>query len=305
MITYFYSEEKGIVADGCENGKEIFVDSAICLGGFDGVHLGHKALFSEAKKYGTWGVLLFDRNIKGDENLTTSEEKIDLIEKCKSDYIIIAEFSDKFSKKSPEEFVSFLENTLKVSHIVCGYDYRFGYNASGNSETLTTLCRSSKVSVIDAVKINDTPIKSTLIRELIKKGEIEKANELLGHSYMITGVVEKGFGNGKKMGLPTANVAYCVNKLLPSDGVYYGVINGMDAVINVGKNPTFDAKKRTVEVHIPDFSKDIYGENISVQFVEKIRDDKKFDSIDDLILQINKDIGYVKGRANNGKKNIN
>jgi len=118
MEIYFYSEEKGINA-----GYElVFSNSAICLGGFDGIHKGHKALFSEAVKFGKWGVLLFDRNIKGNENLTTEEEKIAIIEKCGADFVVIAEFSDKFSKRTPEEFAQLLENTLKVSNIVCGYD---------------------------------------------------------------------------------------------------------------------------------------------------------------------------------------
>ena len=296
MDIYFFCEEKGIVAAKGGIGKEIYIGSAICLGEFDGVHLGHKALFSEARKSGKWGVLLFDRNIKGDENLTTLEEKIALIEKCKADYIIIAEFSDKFSKNSPQEFVDLLENTLKVSHIICGYDYRFGYKASGNSEMLKTLCKRSKVSEVDAVKINDNPIKSTLIRGFVKSGEIEKANDFLGHPYMITGTVEKGFGNGRKMGIPTANISFSDSKILPGDGVYYGKVNGMNAVINIGKNPTFNAEMRTVEVHIPGFSGDLYGEKITTEFFEKIRNDIKFDSIDDLILQINNDIEYVKGK---------
>ena len=103
-----------------------FLDTAICLGGFDGIHKGHKELFDTAKSYGKWGVLLFDRNIKGNENLTTQREKMKLIKEYGADFVVIAEFSEKFSKRTPEEFVFFLENILKVSHIVCGYDYRFG-----------------------------------------------------------------------------------------------------------------------------------------------------------------------------------
>ncbi len=294
MKIYFYSEEKGISAEfGAE---EKHSDTVICLGGFDGIHKGHKALFSEAQKYQKWGVLLFDRNIKGNENLTSQEEKISLIEECGADFVVIAEFSDKFSKRTPEEFADFLENTLKVSHIICGYDYRFGYKASGDAKSLKMLCKKADVTILDAVKIGDTPIKSTLIRDFIKNGEIKKANEFFGHSYVITGTVEKGLGNGRKMGFPTANIAYPDNKLLPNDGVYYGKVKGMDAVINIGKNPTFDAEKRTVEVHIPEFSGDLYGQKLTVEFLEKIRNDIKFDSIDDLILQINNDIEYVKGK---------
>lgn len=296
MKTYFYTDEKGISTLNGDLLDELYAGSAICLGEFDGVHKGHRSLFSEAEKHGSWGVLLFDRSIKCDETLTTLEEKISLIERYNADFVVIAEFSDSFSKKTPEEFTDILENKLKVSHIICGYDYRFGHKASGNAELLKTLCKKASVSVVDPVKIESAPIKSTLIRELLKSGDIEKVNSLLGHPYIITGIVEKGFGNGRKMKLPTANVYYPENKLLPADGVYYGKIKGMDAVVNVGKNPTFDAKKRTVEAHIPDFSGDLYGENVTVEFYEKIRDDIKFDSIEGLILQINKDIEYVKGK---------
>lgn len=304
MEIYFYSEENGIIE---ENGgkEEKYLGAAICLGGFDGIHKGHKSLFSEAEKCGKWGVLFFDRNIKGNENLTSQQEKISIIESYGADFVVVVEFSERFSKRSPEEFVDFLENTLKVSNIICGYDYRFGHKASGDANTLKNLCKNAKVTVIEAVKSDEQPIKSTEIRELIKKGDIEKANMLLGHPFMISGRVEKGFGNGRKMGIPTANISYSDNKILPSDGVYYGTVNDMDAVINIGKNPTFNAKKRTVEVHIPEFAGDLYEKRIIVTLLGKIRNDIKFDSIEDLILQINKDIEYVKGRVKHGKKNTN
>ncbi|MBQ7986503.1 MAG: bifunctional riboflavin kinase/FAD synthetase [Clostridia bacterium] len=300
MRIYSYSEEKGISAV-CGDDKEIFVGTSICLGGFDGIHKGHKALFDVAKSRGKWGVLLFDRNIKGNENLTTQTEKIKLIENCGADYVIIAEYSEKFSKRTPVEFVQVLENILKVSHIVCGYDYRFGYMAKGDAKALKELCEKADVTVLEPVMQNDAPIKSTDIRTFIKKGDISLANELLGYNYTVSGKVEKGLGNGRKMGFPTANIAYSEEKLLPADGVYYGKMLGRDAVINIGKNPTFEAEKRTVEVHIPDFSGDLYGENVEVEILEKIRDDIKFDSIDNLIVQINKDIDYVKGRKGNGQ----
>lgn len=324
MKIYFFCEENGkknsgnpvclgnandylhLLADGCsavyggEADEKILLDTAICLGGFDGIHRGHRALFDVAKSYGKWGVLLFDRNIKGNENLTVQSEKIKLIDEYGADYVVIAEFSEKFSKRTPVEFVQVLENILKVSHIVCGYDYRFGYMAEGDAVTLKELCKKAEVTVLEPVLESGKPIKSTDIRSLIKNGDIIGANKLLGYNYQVSGMVEKGFGNGRKMGFPTANIAYGEEKLLPQDGVYYGKMFGMPAVINVGKNPTFNAEKRTVEVHIPDFSKGIYEEFVTVEFVEKIRDDIKFDSIENLIMQINKDIDYVKGRFANG-----
>lgn len=275
---------------------DVIKNSAICLGGFDGIHLGHKKLFDTAKGYGVWGVLLFDRSIKGNENLTTQTEKIKKIEKLGADYVIIAEFSHKFSTKTPDEFVSFLEDVLCVKYVVCGYDYRFGYMAKGDCEALKTLCKKVDITVLNPVTKKSMPIKSTTIRNLLKLGDVASANALLGYNYSLLGNVEKGLGNGKKIGFPTANISFEKEKLLPKDGVYYGRVLGKDAVINVGKNPTFDAKKRTVEVHIIDFSEDIYGINIEAEFIERIRDDIRFDNINDLIFRINKDIEYVKER---------
>lgn len=295
MEIYSYSEEKGISII-CGDDNASYVGTSVCLGGFDGIHRGHKALFDVAKAYGKWGVLLFDRNIKGNENLTTQTEKIKLIKEYGASYVVVAEFSEKFSKRSPEEFVQVLEDILKVSHIVCGYDYRFGYGAKGDSDLLKALCKKAEVTVLEPVMKNAKPIKSTDIRDFIKNGALDLANELLGYSYKISGKVEKGFGNGRKMGFPTANISYKEEKLLPADGVYYGRMLELPVVINIGKNPTFSAKKRTVEVHIPDFSGDLYGEYVEVEFLEKIRDDIKFDSIEKLIIQINKDIDYVKGK---------
>ena len=127
---------------GTEEGD--FSGSAICLGNFDGVHIGHRALFEAAKKHKKWGVLLFDRNTKGSTLLTTQSEKIKIISELGADFTVIAEFSEKFSHKSPEEFVEFLKNILKVNVAVAGYDYRFGHMASGGKNELLSLCEKQK-----------------------------------------------------------------------------------------------------------------------------------------------------------------
>ncbi len=272
--------------------------TAICLGDFDGVHIGHRALFETAKKHGKWGALIFDRNIKGGYLLTTLAEKLRRLEAAGADYVVIATFCEKFSKRTPEEFAKFLKNTLRVSAVVAGYDYRFGRKAAGDTDELLRLCGELGIGaeIIEPVTIDDEPVKSTKIRELIKCGDIKTANSLLGYNYSVSGKVIKGLQNGRKMGFPTANVDYDYEKLLPLDGVYYGKVMEIDAVINVGKNPTFDAERRTVEAHIIDYNGDLYGEGITVEFIEKIRDDIKFEKIDELIKQIESDIDYVKGR---------
>ena len=289
MKVYTYSENKKIGS---------FFGTTLCLGYFDGVHIAHRKLFEKAKEYGKWGVLLFDRNVKKMPLLTAMPEKIRLIEKAGADYVIIAEFSESFMNKSPEEFVKFLAKTLNISRAVAGYDYRFGKNASGDAETLLKLAKDAGLSVeiVDALCENGEPVKSTKIRDYVEKGDITSANILLGYEYMISGKVEKGLGNGHKLGFPTANVAYDSEKLLPPDGVYAGSACQKPAVINIGKNPTFSAKKRTLEVHIPGFDGDLYDKVIEISFSEKIRDDIKFKNMDELKNQIRKDVEYVKGR---------
>ena len=320
MDIYFYSENENCinskkavllgnstdVLDAISSGasalggikKGDFSNSVVCLGDFDGVHKGHRALFSEAQKSGRWGVLIFDRNIKNVPLLTTMYEKIAKIKECGADFIIIAEFSKAFSHKTPAEFVGFLKNDLKVSGVVAGYYYRFGYKASGDADALEKLCKDDGISVkiIDELKDASGAIKSTRIREAVKNGNMPLANELLGYPYLISGKVVAGFKNGRKMGIPTANIDFDEQKLLPKDGVYFGKAEDMDAVINVGKNPTFDAKDRTVEVHIMDFSKDLNKKHINVSFLEKIRDEKKFLKKEELTKQIKSDIDWVKNR---------
>ncbi len=302
-----FGDTESFIGLFCENeATAVYVNGAvgefsgtnICLGDFDGVHKGHKALFDVAKKNGKWGVLLFDRNIKGTPLLTTQAEKLRIVDKMGADYVVIAEFCDRFSKRTPEEFVDFLADTLKVDGVIAGYDYRFGYRASGDAKLLEKICSEKNISskIVESVTIDGEPVKSTAVRDLIKKGDMLRATELLGYPYFIWGKVEKGFENGRKMGFPTANISYGYEKLLPPDGVYRGNARGYNAVINIGKNPTLDAQERTVEVHLIGYDGDLYGEELVVEFYEKIRNDIKFKNLDELAKQIEKDVDYVKER---------
>ncbi|MDD6213815.1 MAG: bifunctional riboflavin kinase/FAD synthetase [Firmicutes bacterium] len=282
------------IYNSCENFK--YKDSCIALGNFDGVHRGHRKIF-EAASDGEWGVLLFDRNTKGRPLLTTMQEKLSIIEGLGADYTFITKFDDSFRKQTPRQFVEFL-SWIGVKNVAVGYDYRFGYMARGDAELLTNLASEKGISVkiVSAVTENGIPIKSTNIRALIKAGKIAEANRLLGYNYTVCGIVERGLANGRKLGFPTANVGYEGNKLLPGDGVYCGRTKNGLCVINVGKNPTFHAERRTVEAHILDFDRDVYGERIALEFIEKIRDDITFDNINDLKNQIANDINFVRER---------
>lgn len=265
--------------------------SAICLGDFDGVHRGHMRLFESAKACGKWGVLLLiRRNIHGSV-LTTLAEKLEIIEQCGADYVIAADFSDTFAAKSPEEFAQLLSDTMKIGTAVIGYDYRFGRGAAGDAALLTQLLsQKACVIVADAVTDGDEPIKSTAIRTLVRDGDMSDAARLCGRFYHVRGKIVHGKQNGRKMGFPTANFDISPEKILPPDGVYSGKINNLDAVMNIGKNPTFNGEKRTFEVHIPDFHGDLYGKVLTAEIVRKIRGEISFKNIDELKKQIENDI---------------
>ena len=277
---------------------EFYGDSegtAICLGDFDGMHKGHRRVFYEAARTGDFGALLFTHNSKDEKELLTLSEKLDLIKELGAKYAVAADFNEELKNKSCEEFVELL-CSFKVKTAVVGYDYRFGKGASGDAELLCKLCKKRGISVriADAVEDGGEPVKSTRIRALLKEGNISEANRLLVTPYMISGRVVKGLGNGKKLGFPTANIEVSEFKFLPRDGVYKGVLDGKDAVINIGKNPTFEASKRTIEVHVIGENRDFCGKSVTVCVTERIRDEVKFSTKEELISQIKKDIASVK-----------
>lgn len=279
---------------------------AIALGNFDGVHTAHKKIIERCRDYAKEkglfsGVLLFDIHTKAFfqndlKLLTTMSEKQEMIKEQGIDFIIIKDFDDNTMKMSPQEFFSFLKDKLNVKALFAGYDYTFGYKKKGNSELLSKMGEEADIhiEILPRIDIDNEPVSSTKIRDLIANGKTKKAQEYLGHMYFVSGVVERGKQNGTKMGIPTANVSFPNDKLMPDDGVYTGIIEienkKYKSLINVGKNPTFNAEKRTLEVHIPKFSKDIYEKEVKVLFDEKIRDEMKFDSPEQLIKQINEDL---------------
>ncbi len=281
-------------------------DCALALGNFDGLHIAHRRIIEEcscyARKNGLMcGVLLFDHHPKSFFNediklLTTTDEKIQLLEEVGIDFVFIKTFDDETMHMSCSDFFSFLTDRLKAKALFAGYDYTFGYKALGNSKTLLKMCEEKGiyVEIISRIDIDAEAVSSTKIRELIISGKTLESQKYLGNMYSVVGVVEKGKQNGTKMGIPTANVSFSDDKLIPSDGVYTGIFEGLGesykCLINVGKNPTFDAEKRTLEVHIPDFSGDLYDETVRVLFNRKIRQEVKFNSSDELVEQINRDL---------------
>lgn len=288
--------------------------SGVGLGNFDGLHIGHMALINtlirESRLNGLCStVYTFTKhpeNILRKKLITplllTEQKKIDLLSEISLDCLYFDQFNEKFSRLTPEEFVrDVLVKRLKMKLAVAGYDYRFGFKGQGDIPFLKELGKKYgfRVIVIPAIKCDNEIISSTRIRECVIKGELETAYKLLGRNYSITAEVVSGRRVGNTIGFPTANIHPERFLVLPANGVYITKtqLDGRlyNSMTNVGYNPTFeDIKQKTVETHILDFNQDIYGKKIEVFFLRKIRDEKKFASVELLIEQISKDMKVTK-----------
>lgn len=284
--------------------------TVVALGNFDGLHRAHMTIIgncvAEAKARGVKSaVLLFfehPQNIiapKSVKLILDSYNKTKILEDAGIENVYIHHFDRDFMMLSPEEFIEFLISIANPVALCVGYDYRFGYRAEGDTETLKELCHQRGIDVIvtDEVKEGDVPVKSTAIRQFLKNGEIEKANAMLGRNFTLRGEVREGLQNGRKIGFPTANVGVGENIVLPLDGVYMGYTNvegkKYKSLINVGNNPTVNGKEVTVESHILDFNGDIYGKVIEVEFCRRLRGEIKFESLEALKKQIQRDLEKV------------
>lgn len=284
----------------------------IALGNFDGVHLAHKkilqTLVSKAKENGFESTILaFKNHTKNIINnkpqilLTSNNQKYNKLSEIGIDKCYEIAFDDKLMKLSAEEFVEdLLYNNLKVKGIVVGYDYRFGHKASGNIELLKKLTSSLgiKLFIIDEVVLEGNIISSTLIRQLIQEGEIEKANKYLGYEFNIEGKIIHGKKLGSKMGMPTANLEIDTNYVIPKFGVYDTTmeINGKSyvAATNIGKNPSIENSGIRIESHILDFEGNLYGQNVKLILHNFIRDELKFNNLYDLFNQMQKDVDLIR-----------
>ncbi len=300
------------------DGKAGSAKKAVALGNFDGLHRAHikiiKTCCQYAKENGLESsVLLFCEhtlNVITNQKiklLTDEREKLELLDFFGVNSVYIRKFDSDFMHLSPEEFVRMLVDNLNPAAVCVGYDYRFGYKAEGDVKTLEKLGEKYGFSVIvtDEMKTSGVTIKSTKIRELVKEGDMEQAALFLGRPFSVTGEVSIGLQNGRKLGTPTANVRYSSNKILPKEGVYSGftTVDGIayKSVINVGNNPTFNAREITIESHILDFDSDIYGKTVKVEFIKRIRGDRKFDSLEKLKTQIKSDIKIAEEQLHIGE----
>jgi riboflavin kinase/FMN adenylyltransferase len=298
------------VVKNLDNWKSVD-NSIVTIGTFDGVHRGHKKLLRRLnqikdEKGGKSVVFTFDphpRKVlfpdqKDLQLLSNLDEKIELIGKEGIDIVIIYPFTTAFSQIEPEKFIKeILVEKLKVKTLVIGYDHKFGKDRKGDINTFKA--NASKygyeVEEIPAEEINAINISSTKIRKSLFDGDVKEASAFLGYTYFINGYVVHGKKLGKKISFPTANIVLPdKDKLVPKNGVYLvGVeVEGFKGygMMNVGTNPTTDTdEKIKLEVNIFNFDKDIYGEAIKVEFIERLRDEKKFNSIEELIAAIKND----------------
>jgi riboflavin kinase/FMN adenylyltransferase len=289
-----------------------YKNAVITIGNFDGVHIGHQALFHEVIEKadalgGTSIVMTFEphpsRVLKQNNHpplITLYEQKVELIESSGIDVLVCIPFTKEFAMISAKTFVEdILHTRIGMKAIIVGEDYTFGKNREGNLDLLQTLSKNLGFEVILTQWIqmaNGQPgrISSTKTRELVRAGKVEDAQKMLGRHYQIRGTVITGLSRGGKLlGFPTANINL-IDELCPKTGIYAVTVTYegklFKGVANIGYSPTFDDKGFAVEVHILDFNDDIYGQKIYINFVKRIRDEIKFTDIADLIDQINKDI---------------
>lgn len=280
----------------------------ISLGMFDGVHRGHLEVLEKVKNiakekgyisgvFSFWPhprkVLEPDFNL---HQLTILEEKIKFLEKQNIDLLILQKFDEEFRNLSAEDFIEqILVKKLNVKYIIVGYDHHFGKNKAGNFEVLKSMGEkfNFEVEQVDGLSHLQQKISSTKIRNLLKEGNIQEANDMLGYSYSVSGEVVHGKKIGRTIGYPTANINVDETKLLPKKGAYIVEVwlkgNFYKGMLSVGTNPTVGGERLTVEVYILDFKGDIYGENITIKFREFLHEEIKFESLEKLMEQLDKD----------------
>jgi riboflavin kinase/FMN adenylyltransferase len=289
-----------------------FERTVVTVGNFDGVHLGHRSILARvcqrARELDCQPVALtFEPHptkvLKPEANLrllTTPGQKVALLEAAGVN-VVVQPFTREFAAIPAREFVrDYFVERLRVREVVIGHDYRFGYKRQGTIELLQQMGQSLgfTVQVVWAVEVQDAVVSSSLIRAMLQLGKVREANRLLGRAYSVTGRVVTGKGRGGKiLGVPTANLA-SENDLLPSSGIYAVWVirdgNKLPGVANIGTCPTFENQDMTLEAHLLDFTGDLYGEVLQVEFVARLRDEQRFPSIDALAAQIRADMAEAR-----------
>ena len=275
-------------------GEKISTPSALVLGGFDGLHLGHRALLKEAKKTGLPVVITTMLGAKGSA-LFTKEERAFVFEGTNIDFVYEIPFTEELKNTEAEAFLAALFGCINAKQVFCGEDFRFGKGARGTLELLKTF---APVCVVETVKADNEKVSTSLCKQCLKENNFEKLSRLLGaNAYFIEGIVEHGRQVGRTYGFPTLNLSIPPEKLLPQDGVYGGFADTpkgrYSTIINIGSRPTFGVEERKVEAYLKGFSGDLYGATVRIYPTEFLREIKKFSSEEELRKQLQRDIGRL------------
>lgn len=283
-------------------------ESLLAIGVFDGVHVGHRHLIEElTDKASSTGKLAgvvtfrthpaeFLNSYSNIQYLTSLGQRIKLLEDIGVDFVVPVVFDQEFSELRAKDFIVLLQRQLKMTGIVIGEDFAMGHKREGDTKTLVNMGKHMgfSVDVVDLLANSDSLITSTVIRKMIGMGKVEEASMFLGRNFVLEGKVVRGAGRGSGLGFPTANIETEKKMLLPGDGIYATWVDFDNkrymASTSIGTRPTFDETERTIEAHLLDFSADIYGQLIRLEFVKLLRDEEKYDTVDELLVQIAKDV---------------
>jgi len=280
---------------------------AVAVGTFDGVHLGHRRVIENALAWGRANdarvcVVSFDPHPlevlqpnDPPELLTTSAVKAELVAALEIDELLLIPFTKEFSRLDAEAFCdSVLVEVLDARHVSVGENFRFGHGARGDAALLDSRPQF-EAAVVPLVQHEGVPISSSRIRKLLTEGDVAAAAELLGAPFRLQGTVVKGDERGRELGVPTANVKPADHLVVPGAGIYAGLALDRPAAISIGVRPTFeDDGKLLVEAHLIDFDGDLYGSTLQLAFLERLRDEARFDSADELIEQMRRDVERVR-----------
>jgi len=288
--------------------KALLHNPVVTIGNFDGVHLGHREIFRKLKRKakeigGVSVVITFDPHplkvmpsSRSVALINTVDEKINLIEASGVDYLLIVKFDPVFAATTAADFIeNILVGRIGVKYLIIGYDYAFGKGREGDVTLLRKLGNEFSFDVEELPPISDGSINysSSLIRKMISDGAVAEVIRYLGRNFSIAGRVVHGADRGKSLGFPTANIA-TDKELLPADGVYAVKVKInerlFDAACNIGFNPTFKAEKKSIEVFIFDLDEDLYGKEIRIYFFDRLRAEKRFDSVNELVAAIAVDV---------------
>jgi riboflavin kinase/FMN adenylyltransferase len=289
--------------------------TVIAMGYFDSVHLGHQRVINEARKLAdkngcSLTVFTFLGSVKDvlfgkkESSVYLPAEREKILKGLGADDIYFAPITNDFLSLDRKVFLDNLNQKFNIKGYVSGVDYTFGAFGKGNTLFLSDYAKenSQDYIVVDTLLVDDQKVSTTLIKSLLEKGEIAKVNALLGRNYAISGTVVKDRQVGKQLGFPTANVILSAQKFALKDGVYHGQVEVCgtiyQSIVNYGARPTFNVNEKVVEAHLIGFDGDLYDKQIEIEFLEYMRDIKKFDSAQDLVAQLEIDAQKVKGETN-------